>query len=110
MEIETPKNIHEWIALISVLILPMLGAVAADTRANLDDHNAGTHSHPTLIVKHQELEGQIDSVAKDVAYNRERGDLIQKQNNDAHARQEALLLQILEATKRGGGHALNPIP
>lgn len=69
----------------------------------VQNHDHAPYTHPelradnvTVQTKLVTVDAAIDSIKKDVEYNRERGDLIQKQNIDSHQRQEELLNKILQ--------------
>lgn len=70
--------------------------LVAQVSEGIGSHNVEQYAHPEQAKKLMTLEAKTDGILKDVQYNRERGDLIQKQNTDAHERQEELLKAILQ--------------
>lgn len=59
-----------------------------------EDRSTHAHDIKAHAVEYMELRTGVEVMGKDVAYSRERGDIIQSQNSAAHDRQEKMLDSI----------------
>jgi outer membrane murein-binding lipoprotein Lpp len=77
--------------LISAVVGVVMGAglVAVSGEQQVTERKLEQH-----IVDYTKLEAEVAAVAKDVSYNRERGDIIQEQNTSSHSRQEKQLNEL----------------
>jgi len=88
-------------ASVVVGLLMGAGLVAVNDQQTLTDGWVQDHT-----VEFVQLKGSVEAVGKDVSYNRERGDIIQKTNTDDHAGLEKQI-DALSAESRANNTALN---
>lgn len=101
--IEKPKTFADWFKAVGILIGAVAFVSLYQSNQALADHNSDPKAHPELVREFENLrrdsQNNMASVKSLIEHNQELATLIQKQNEEAHKRQENSLAEQKEMLK-----------